>query len=273
MKLFKKLAVIMMVTLFGGVPTYSYEQQYITIASTTSTANSGLFDAILPQFMLEKNINVKVIPLGTGQAIKTAENGDADLLIVHHTPSEEKFIADGYADKRYNLMYNQFVLIGPKSDPAKISSSGVIDIKLAFRKIASKKATFISRGDDSGTDKKEKSLWRESGVYTTSPNWYIESGSGMGATINMAVAKNAYTITDKATWVSFQNKGNLKVLVENDPVLFNQYGIIVVSDKKHPHIKTKLANVFLNWMLSPRGQEAINNFTVNGQQLFFANYK
>jgi tungstate transport system substrate-binding protein len=246
-------------------------EPFITIASTTSTENSGLFGHILPAFTRASGIQARVVAVGTGQAITLAQNGDADVLFVHHTPSEEKFVAEGFGVKRYDVMYNDFVLIGPASDPAQIT--GLEDATSALRKIARAKAPFASRGDDSGTHKKERGLWKEAGidVEAISGDWYRETGSGMGATLNTASGMDAYVLSDRATWLKFGNKGRLKILAEGDPKLFNQYGIILVNPEKHSHVKVTEARAFIDWVLSEQGQTLIGEYTIEGQPAFFPN--
>jgi tungstate transport system substrate-binding protein len=243
----------------------------ILVQSTTSTANSGLYDYILPLFTKKSGIQVNVVAVGTGQAIKNAQNGDGDVLLVHAKSAEEKFIAEGYGVKRFDLMYNDFIIVGPSADPAGIS--GTRDATAALKKIAKTKATFVSRGDDSGTHKKEKSLWKAAGIDPSagSGKWYRETGSGMGATLNAAAGMEAYTLTDRATWISFKNKRDLKIEVEGDKKLFNQYGIILVNPKKYPHVKVAEGQAFIDWMLSKEGQSAIASYKLGGQQLFFPN--
>lgn len=247
------------------------DDKFITVASTTSTANSGLFDALLPSFSEQTGIEVRVVAVGTGKAIRLARNGDADVLFVHHKPSEEKFVADGMGVERFDVMYNDFVMVGPKADPADIRGSQTA--AEALRKIIKAKAAFASRGDDSGTNKKEISLWKAAGIDPkgASGTWYRETGSGMGATLNVASGMNAYSMTDRATWLKFKNKGDLAILVEGDPVLFNQYGIILVNEKKHPHTKTKMGQTFVDWIVSADGQARINRYQIKGHQAFFAN--
>lgn len=245
----------------------------IKVASTTSTDNSGLFRYILPIFEKKTGITVHVVAVGTGQAIRLARRGDADVLFVHHKPSELKFVKDGFGVKRFDVMYNDFVLIGPGSDPAKIR--GMKDVTAALQKIAKAKATFASRGDDSGTHKKELGLWKAAKVdiKAVGGKWYRETGSGMGAALNTASGLNAYILCDRATWVSFKNKGKLAVLVEGDRRLFNQYGVILVSPKKYPHVKAKEGQAFISWLTSAEGQKTIASFKVKGLQLFFPNAK
>jgi tungstate transport system substrate-binding protein len=249
------------------------EDKSILLQSTTSTANSGLYDYILPMFTDKTGIQVHVVAVGTGQAIKNAQNGDGDVLLVHAKSAEEKFVAEGYGVERFDVMYNDFIIVGPPSDPAGID--GLKDAAAALNRIAEKKAPFASRGDDSGTNKKEMQLWKDAGVDPTkaSGDWYRETGSGMGATLNAAVGMNAYSLTDRGTWISFKNKGDYKILVEGDPKLFNQYGIILVNPKKHPSVKVAEGQAFIDWILSDEGQNAIASYTLDGQQLFFPNAK
>ena len=247
------------------------EDQFIIVQSTTSTQNSGLFDHILPKFQEQTGIEARVVAVGTGQALKNAQNCDGDVLFVHAKPDEEKFVAAGYGVERFDVMYNDFVIVGPAADPAKVG--GMSDASAALQKIAEAKAPFASRGDDSGTHKKELSLWREAGVDPTaaSGEWYRETGSGMGATLNTAVGMDAYALTDRGTWISFENKGDFKVLVEGDDALFNQYGVIRVSPEHCPNVKTAPAQQFVDWITGPDGQQAIAGYQLNGQQLFFPN--
>ncbi len=249
------------------------DERFIMLASTTSTANSGLFDAVLPQFSDQTGIDVQVVAVGTGQAINIAKRGDADVLLVHHTPSEQAFVAEGYGVERFDVMYNDFVLVGPDADPAGVR--GLSDVSQALSKIAAQATPFVSRGDDSGTHKKELSLWQVAGlnVQSHSGGWYREAGSGMGATLNTAVAMDAYTLSDRGTWISFGNKGNLRTMVEGDPRLFNQYGVILVNPAKHPHVKSADGQAFIDWITSGVGQRAIAAFTLNGEQLFYPNAK
>jgi tungstate transport system substrate-binding protein len=243
----------------------------IVLQSTTSTANSGLYDAILPQFTDKTGIQVNVVAVGTGQAIKNARNGDGDVLLVHAKPAEEKFVADGYGVERFDVMYNDFVIVGPPSDPAGVVGS--TDAAAALAKIAAAKAIFASRGDNSGTHKKEVRLWQAAGVDPTgaSGSWYRETGSGMGATLNAAVGMGAYALTDRGTWISFKNKGDYLIAVEGDDDLFNQYGVILVNPEKHPHVKAAEGQMLIDWILSDEGQAAIAGYQLGGQQLFFPN--
>jgi tungstate transport system substrate-binding protein len=248
-------------------------ERFITVASTTSTENSGLFGFILPQFQQATGIEVRVVAVGTGQAMKNAERGDADVLFVHHQPSEEQFVAQGFGVKRHDVMYNDYVLLGPQTDPAGIK--GMQDTVAALTRIAAKAVPFVSRGDDSGTHKLELSLWEAAGidVRKASGSWYREAGTGMGATLNTASGLGGYTISDRGTWISFKHKGELAILVEGDPRLFNQYGVILVNPANHSHVKAKEGQAFIDWLLSDQGQTAIADFRVDGQQLFFPNAK
>ena len=258
-------------TAWLGILPASADDTFITLASTTSTQNSGLYGFIIPRFTERTGIKVRVVAVGTGQAIRLARKGDADVLLVHHRPSEDKFVADGFGVARFNVMYNDFIIVGPTTDPAQVH--GMIDVGGALKKISNQQAPFVSRGDDSGTHKKELSLWVETGVdlKVASGSWYREAGAGMGATLNTAAAMNAYTMTDRGTWLSFKNRGDLVMLVENDPRLFNYYGIVLVNPKKHPHIKAKLGQNFVDWIISNEGQKAIASYKIRGRQAFFPN--
>ncbi len=248
-------------------------ERFITLASTTSTENSGLFDHLLPQFESETGIAVRVIAVGTGQAMRLGQNGDADLLLIHHRPSEERFVAEGFGTARHDVMYNDFVVVGPATDPANIA--GRTSAAEAFNRIATNHASFASRGDDSGTHKAEQGIWRQVSVDPTdaSGTWYRELGAGMGATLNTASAMEAYTLTDRATWLAFENPGELKLMVDGDPLLFNQYGVIPINPERHPHVKHQDAGRFVEWLLSPAGQSAIAGFRLRGKQVFFPNAK
>ena len=245
----------------------------ILIQSTTSTQNSGLFDAILPKFREETGVTARVVAVGTGQALKNAENCDGDVLFVHAKPSEETFVAAGYGVERYDVMYNDFVIVGPPSDPAGIA--GMTDAPAAMKKIAGAKAPFASRGDDSGTNKAEMRLWEAAGVDPAedSGGWYRETGSGMGATLNTAVGMGAYALTDRGTWISFANKADFTVDVEGDDALFNQYGVIGVSPEHCPNVNAQGAKTFVDWITGEEGQDAIAGYKLGGQQLFFPNSK
>ncbi|PLX34655.1 MAG: sulfate transporter [Hyphomicrobiales bacterium] len=247
------------------------EDARIIVQSTTSTQNSGLLNVLLPQFKAETGITVHVVAVGTGQALKNARNGDGDVLLVHAKPAEEKFVAEGFGVKRLDVMYNDFVIVGPAADPAGIAGS--TDAVASLKKIAAAKAAFASRGDDSGTHKKERALWKLAGIDPAkgSGGWYRELGSGMGATLNAAAGMNAYTMSDRATWIAFGNKGDLKVLAEHDAKLFNQYGVILVNPERHKHVKAKAGQAFIDWLTGPKGQAAIAAFKVQGKQLFFPN--
>ena len=249
------------------------DDPFITLQSTTSTANSGLYTAILPIFKQQTGITVNVVPVGTGQAIKNAKNGDGDVVLVHAREAEERFIEAGFGVERFDVMYNDFVLVGPQSDPAKVRGSD--SVFLALRKISLNGSIFVSRGDDSGTHKKEKKLWEDAGIdpVADSGKWYRETGSGMGATLNAAVGMNGYTLTDRGTWISFSNKQNLELLYEGDGALFNQYGVILVNPGRHAHVKEKEAQIFIDWILGPKGQQAIGEYKLGGEQLFFPNAK
>jgi len=255
-----------------AVPCVPAKAETIRVASTTSTEASGLFDHILPQFTKKTGITVRVVAVGTGQAIRLARRGDADVLLVHHRPSEEKFVKDGYGLRRHALMYNDFVIVGPRQDPAKIK--GTADAADALQRIRRARATFLSRGDDSGTHKRERRLWRDAGIApSVREGWYREIGAGMGRTLNTAAAMLAYTLVDRGTWLSFANRRSLALLVEGDPRLRNPYGVIVVNPKKHPHIKARAAKSFVRWLVSPEGQRAIGSFRINGQVLFHPSAK
>ena len=247
------------------------EAPFITVASTTSTKNSGLYDHLLPKFTAETGIEVRVVAVGTGQAIRMARNGDADVLLVHHKPSEEKFVADGFGVERFDVMYNDFVIVGPANDFASVR--GMDDAAEAFGRIAESRSVFVSRGDDSGTHKKELGIWLAAGVdaVSASGQWYRETGAGMGATLNTAAGMNAYTLTDRGSWLKFANKGELEMLVAGDARLFNQYGVILVDAARHDHVKSALGRRFIDWLLSNAGQAAIDAYTIDGEQAFFAN--
>jgi tungstate transport system substrate-binding protein len=256
--------------LLGCAPSLAQEKS-IVVASTTSTQDSGLFGHILPLFKAKTGIDVKVVAQGTGQALDTGRRGDADVVFVHAKPQEERFVAEGFGVKRFDVMYNDFVVIGPKSDPAKIK--GGKDVLAAFKAIANTGSPFVSRGDRSGTHAAELALWKAAGLDPagTKPAWYREIGQGMGAALNTAAGMGAYLLSDRGTWISFKNKGDLQIVVEGDKRLFNQYGIILVNPAKHPTVKKDLGQKFIDWVLSSEGQNAIKSYTINGQQLFFPN--
>ena len=249
------------------------QQKFITVASTTSTEQSGLFKHMLPAFEKKTGIQVRVVAQGTGQALDMGRRGDADVVFVHDKVAEEKFVADGFGVKRFEVMYNDFVLVGPKADPAKIA--GGKDIVAACRKIAAAKAPFASRGDRSGTHAAELRLWKASGIDPASGkgSWYRETGSGMGPTLNTAAGMNAYAFTDRGTWLSFKNRGDLVIVVEGDRRLFNQYGIMLVNPAKHPHVKKDMGQAFVDWVVSPEGQKVIAGYKIGADQLFFPNAK
>jgi tungstate transport system substrate-binding protein len=254
-----------------GAPAALAQDRSIVVSSTTSTQDSGLFGHILPLFKARTGIEVKVVSQGTGQALDTARRGDADVVFVHAKAQEDKFVADGFGVKRHPVMYNDFILIGPKSDPAKVN--GGKDIVAALKAIRDKGAPFISRGDRSGTHSAELNLWKAAGIDIAKDKgpWYKEIGQGMGAALNTASASTAYVLADRGTWLSFRNRGDLVIAVEGDKRLFNQYGVILVSPQKHAHVKTELGQQFIDWLVSPEGQKAIADFKINGEQLFYAN--
>lgn len=247
------------------------EERFITVASTTSTQDSGLFDALLPAFTAKTGITVKVIAQGTGQALDTARRGDADVVFVHAKAQELKFLEDGFGVKRYPVMYNDFVVIGPKSDPAGIA--GGKDVAVAFKAIVEKKAPFVSRGDKSGTHSAELKLWKAADIDLPAVRgeWYREIGQGMGATLNTANAMAAYTLSDRGTWIAFANKGDLGIVVEGDKKLFNQYGVMLVNPAKVPTVKADDGQAFIDWLVSPEGQAVIGGYRIGDQQLFFPN--
>ena len=260
------------VTLLGicSVPA-SFAQKFITIASTTSTEQSGLFKHMLPVFQKKTGIEARVVALGTGQALDMARRGDVDVVFVHAKSAEEKFIAEGYGVKRLPVMYNDFVLIGPKADPAKVA--GGKDILEALRKIKGAAAAFVSRGDRSGTHMAEVALWKQSGIDIAAEKgpWYRNTGQGMGPALNSASSMNGYVLADRGTWISFKNRGELAILVEGDKRLLNQYGVILVNPEKHRHVKKELGQAFIDWVVSPEGQHAIAGYKIGGEQLFFPN--
>ena len=241
-------------------------QEFITVASTTSTENSGLFGHILPMFEAETGIEVRVVAQGTGQALETGRRGDADVVFVHARAQEEAFVAEGFGVERYDVMYNDFVIVGPGDDPAGVRATDTAAAAMAA--IAGAGASFASRGDDSGTHTAEKNLWASAGIEPAG-DWYLSTGSGMGATLNTASQVPAYALTDRGTWLSFENRGPLEIVSEGDPVLFNPYGIILVSPDRHPHVKAEAGQAFIDWIVSEAGQQAIASFTVGGEQLFF----
>jgi tungstate transport system substrate-binding protein len=246
------------------------QERSITVASTTSTEQSGLFGHLLPAFTKKTGITVKVVAVGTGQALDIGRRGDADVVFVHDKAAEEKFLSEGFATKRQDVMYNDFVIVGPKADPAKAAGKDVLD---GLRKIAAAKAPFISRGDKSGTHAAELRYWKDAGIDVAADkgDWYKEIGQGMGPALNTASAQNAYVLSDRGTWLSFKNRGELAVLVEGDQRLFNQYGVMLVNPAKHPHVKAADGQAFIDWLVSPEGQKVIADYKIEGQQLFFPN--
>src|SRR3954464_3645096 len=266
----RSLLVLTLAVLCGASTAFAQDKS-IVMASTTSTQDSGLFGHILPLFKAKTGIDVKVVAQGTGQALDTARRGDADVVFVHAKPQEEKFVAEGNGVKRFDVMYNDFVLVGPKSDPAGVN--GTRDIAAALKKFAEAKAPFISRGDNSGTHIAELNLWKAAGVGLAQAKgpWYRDIGQGMGAALNAASATGAYTLSDCGTWLSFKNRGDLAIAVQGDPRLFNQYGIILVNPAKHPHVKADLGQTFIDCITGPEGQAAIAGDKINGEQVFFPN--
>jgi tungstate transport system substrate-binding protein len=258
------------IVLLCAAPAFAQDKS-IVIASTTSTQDSGLFGHILPLFKAKTGIEAKVVSQGTGQALDTGRRGDADVVFVHAKSLEEKFVAGGFGMKRFPVMYNDFIVVGPKSDPAGIK--GRKDVADALKTIKAKGAPFISRGDKSGTHNAELNLWKVAGVdiATDKGPWYREIGQGMGAALNTASASNGYVLADRGTWISFKNRGDLEIVVEGDKRLFNQYGVILVNPAKHAHVKKELGQQFIDWITSPEGQKAIADYKLNGQQLFFPN--
>ncbi len=261
-----------LIALMAGVPTSAtWAQKFITVASTTSTEQSGLFKHLLPAFQKKTGIEVRVVALGTGQALDMARRGDADVAFVHAKAAEEKFIAEGYGVKRIPVMYNDFVLIGPKSDPAKVA--GGRDIIDALKKIKAAGAPFVSRGDRSGTHMAELDLWKAASIDIDKEKgpWYRDTGQGMGPALNAASSMNAYILSDRGTWISFKNRGDLTIVVEGDKRLFNQYGVILVNPEKHKHVKKEMGQAFIDWLVSPEGQKAIADYRIGSEQLFFPN--
>jgi tungstate transport system substrate-binding protein len=266
-----RLIVLALIACLAGILPASAQERSITVASTTSTEQSGLFGHLLPRFTQRTGIAVRVVALGTGQALDVGRRGDADVVFVHDKPAEETFVAEGFGVNRREVMYNDFVLIGPKDDPAAIA--GGKDVLEGFRRIAAAKATFVSRGDRSGTHAAELRAWREAGIDIDAVKgpWYRDIGQGMGPALNAASATNAYVLADRGTWLSFRNRGDLTVLVEGDPRLFNQYGVTLVNPAKHPHVKAADGQAFIDWLVSSDGQTAISEYKIGGEQLFFPN--
>lgn len=271
MNLRRSLIALAAIALLGGLNPASAQDKSIVVASTTSTQDSGLFGHILPLIKAKTGIDVKVVAQGTGQALDTARRGDADVVFVHAKSQEEKFLSEGFGVKRYPVMYNDFVLIGPKTDPAGVK--GGKDVVAALKTIKAKNAPFISRGDRSGTHSAELRLWKAADIDIAKDKgpWYKEIGQGMGAALNMASASNSYVLSDRGTWLHFKNRGDLAVLVEGDKRLFNQYGVMLVNPKKHANVKADLGQQFIDWLVSPEGQQAIAGYKINGDQLFYPN--
>ena len=267
----KILSITCAAFMLAGASSAFASPQTVVIQSTTSTEYSGLFEHLLPTFEQESDLKVRVVAVGTGAAVKNAMNCDGDVLLVHSKPLEEKFVAEGYAKARYNVMYNDFVIIGPAADPA--SAKGAADLSAALHAIANSGELFVSRGDGSGTHRKELVLWKDAGreVVADGNSWYLEVGSGMGATLNIAIGKGAYTLTDRASWEMFGNKMDFEVLVEGDKALFNQYGVMAVSAEKCPNTNFAGGQAFLDWLISDDGQRRIATFKPMGKQLFFPN--
>jgi len=253
-----------------GISAANAQERSITVASTTSTEQSGLFGHLLPIFKKDTGIDVRVVALGTGQALDTGRRGDADVVFVHDKVAEEKFVAEGFGVERIEVMYNDFVLVGPKPDPAKANGR---DISVGLKRVADSKTAFVSRGDKSGTHAAELRYWKAAGVDldATKGAWYRETGSGMGPALNTASAMNAYILTDRGTWLSFKNRGELSIQVEGDAKLFNQYGVMLVNPAKHAHVKKDLGQRFIDWVISAAGQKAIADYKIGGEQLFFPN--
>jgi tungstate transport system substrate-binding protein len=266
----RRLAILLVVSLASGAA--HGQQRFITVASTTSTEQSGLFQHVLPVFEKKTGIQVRVVAVGTGQALDIGRRGDVDVVFVHARSLEEKFVADGFGVRRLDVMYNDFVLIGPVSDPAHIA--GTRDIIAAMRKIASGQAPFVSRGDRSGTHFAELALWKAAGIDIAKDKgrWYRDTGQGMGPALNTAAAMNAYVLSDRATWLSFRNRAALAIAVQGDERLFNQYGIVLVNPQKHPSVKKEPGQQFIDWIVSPEGQKTIAEYRIGGEQLFFPNH-
>jgi len=264
------LSVVFAALMLAAAP-FVLAQKFITVASTTSTEQSGLFKHLLPAYEKKTGVQVRVVALGTGQALDMARRGDADVVFVHAKSAEEKFIAEGYGVKRLPVMYNDFVLVGPKSDPAKVA--GGKDIVEALRKVKGATAPFVSRGDRSGTHMAELALWKTAGIDIAADKgpWYRDTGQGMGPALNSASSMNGYILTDRATWLAFKNRGDLTIVVEGDKRLFNQYGVMLVNPEKHKHVKKELGQAFIDWVVSPDGQKAIADYKIGSDQLFFPN--
>jgi tungstate transport system substrate-binding protein len=267
----RRTLIALVIASLAAIPAASAQDKSIIVSSTTSTQDSGLFGHILPLFKVKTGITVKVLAQGTGQALDTGRRGDADVVFVHAKSAEEKFLSEGQGVKRYPVMYNDFVLVGPKSDPAGVKGSK--DIVAALKAIKDKSAPFISRGDRSGTHIAELNLWKAAGIDIEKDKgpWYKAIGQGMGAALNTASASSSYVLTDRGTWLSFKNRGDLIIAVEGDKKLFNQYGVMLVNPDKHPNVKKDLGQAFIDWLISPEGQKAIADYKINGEQLFYPN--
>ena len=267
----RRFVMVLALATFTSAATAQTPERFIVVSSTTSTTDSGLFNHILPLFKAKTGIDVRVVSQGTGQALDTGRRGDADVVFVHAKAQEEKFVADGFGVTRQPVMYNDFVLIGPKSDPASVKGS--TDIVAAIKAIQTKQSPFVSRGDKSGTHAAELALWKQARIEIEQAKgpWYREIGQGMGAALNTASALNGYVLADRATWLNFKNRGELAIMVEGDKRLFNQYGVILVNPAKHPHVKAKDGQAFIDWLISPDGQNAIGDYRINGDVLFFPN--
>jgi tungstate transport system substrate-binding protein len=264
----RRLWLAAILTLVAHGPAFA-QNRSIVVASTTSTEQSGLFGFLLPRFTEKTGVSVKVVAVGTGQALDIGRRGDADVVFVHDRPAEDKYMSEGFGVRRFDVMYNDFVIVGPKADPAHIAGSK--DVMAAFRDIAAAKAAFISRGDRSGTHAAELRYWKDAGIDidAVKGSWYRDIGQGMGPALNMASAENAYLLADRGTWLSFKNRGDLAILIEGDKRLFNQYGVMLVNPARHPDVKTKEGQAFIDWLISPDGQKTIADYKVGGEQLFF----
>jgi tungstate transport system substrate-binding protein len=266
--LVRRLILTLPLLLLGAV---AYAEESIVLASTTSTDQSGLFGFMLPKFEAKTGIKVKVVALGTGQALDTGRRGDADVLLVHDRPAEDKFVAEGFGVERRDVMYNDFIVVGPKADPARLKQTK--DVVEGFKRLAAGTAPFVSRGDKSGTNAAELRFWKDAGIDPKGWSGYKEAGSGMGPTLNMSAAMGAYTLADRGTWLSFKNRQDLEIVLEGDKRLFNPYGVMLVNPAKHPHVKSAAGMKFIEWITSPEGQAVIADYKINGEQLFFPGAK
>ena len=266
--LVRRLILTLPVLLLGAI---AHADESIVLASTTSTDQSGLFGFMLPKFEARTGIKVKVVALGTGQALDTGRRGDADVLLVHDRPAEDKFVAEGFGVERRDVMYNDFIVVGPKADPARLKQTK--DVVDGFKRLAAASALFVSRGDKSGTNAAELRFWKDAGIDPKGWSGYKEAGSGMGPTLNMSAAMGAYTLADRGTWLSFKNRQDLEIVLEGDKRLFNPYGVMLVNPAKHPHVKSAAGMKFIEWITSPEGQAVIADYKINGEQLFFPSAK